>query len=171
MLNLLYDFNSIKVRLELDRSSCGIFQHIDFNSIKVRLEHCNMMIQFMICMLFQFHKGTIRTEILAVSSPLNVNFNSIKVRLELSQMSDNYTNISKFQFHKGTIRTEAPNRLLSLVAIFQFHKGTIRTFHIPLYVHPYSYFNSIKVRLELPKTSILPFFKEFQFHKGTIRTL
>ena len=76
---------------------------------------------------------------------------------------------------------------------FQFHKGTIRT--LLSYQHNYTrdYFNSIKVRLELPLVPVLPVVAvdfnsikvrleqktnnnisprhQFQFHKGTIRTI
>mgnify|MGYP004550817299 CR=1 FL=1 len=55
----------------------------NFNSIKVRLEHVSEG-RFANPVLFQFHKGTIRTGIPIVSSG----------------------SISEFQFHKGTIRTK-----------------------------------------------------------------
>ena len=55
--------------------------------------------------LFQFHKGTIRTECADLK-----NGNSLP-----------------FQFHKGTIRTIANNRTIIIINQFQFHKGTIRT--------------------------------------------
>ena len=77
------------------------------------------------------------------------NFNSIKVRLEpLTEVLRYFRD--KFQFHKGTIRTPYSYRVLSVL----------------------SYFNSIKVRLELPvHTSLLLTTLVFQFHKGTIRTV
>ena len=55
---MLY-FNSIKVQLER-LVSRGCTHHLDFNSIKVQLEHD---VDYVIdtYMLFQFHKGTIRT--------------------------------------------------------------------------------------------------------------
>ena len=55
--------------------------------------------------LFQFHKGTIKTSNYPLFSTLNLsNFNSIKVRLKLIlQMQNNI--LMKFQFHKGTIKT------------------------------------------------------------------
>ena len=34
--------------------------------------------------------------------------------------------------------------------LFQFHKGAIRTYGASSKVHQFGYFNSIKVRLELP---------------------
>ena len=54
---------------------------------------------------FQFHKGTIRTEIFRMRNrQLQEYFNSIKVRLEpiADKITDDY---NEFQFHKGTIRT------------------------------------------------------------------
>ena len=54
--------------------------------------------------------------------------------------------------------------------IFQFHKGTIRTI-LPRILHLcLTYFNSIKVQLELTIDDALLAIPEFQFHKGTIRT-
>ena len=55
--------------------------------------------------IFQFHKGTIRT--------------NKRNRNALIQLS--------FQFHKGTIRTILSTVTVNLHSLFQFHKGTIRT--------------------------------------------
>ena len=98
--------------------------------------------------LFQFHKGTIRTRILAVILIKFLDFNSIKVQLELWQFGICDSKRTKFQFHKGTIRTYASAKNMIAMA-FQFHKGTIRTRHA----------ESAKLLQLL-----------FQFHKGTIRT-
>ena len=75
------DFNSIKVRLELLEKVTKEEKNTNFNSIKVRLEPPpKMMMQG--DMIFQFHKGTIRTEGDNLFF-LHVHyFNSIKVRLE-----------------------------------------------------------------------------------------
>ena len=54
----------------------------DFNSIKVQLE-LKIIIKVALYALFQFHKGTIRTEPLKTGPILSL----------------------LFQFHKGTIRT------------------------------------------------------------------
>ena len=54
---------------------------IDFNSIKVRLE-LDMLIFSFPFRGFQFHKGTIRTAIPLGVAVGVVDFNSIKVRLE-----------------------------------------------------------------------------------------
>ena len=55
------NFNSIKVRLEQVFSTQPIPPYQDFNSIKVRLELFLNLIDSRICILFQFHKGAIRT--------------------------------------------------------------------------------------------------------------
>ena len=55
----------------------------NFNSIKVQLEHIPVEVFSKIKKLFQFHKGTIRTDM-------------ILERLIV---------LASFQFHKGTIRT------------------------------------------------------------------
>ena len=54
---------------------------IDFNSIKVRLE-LSFLIADDIVLVFQFHKGTIRTNRPHHEVVLSIDFNSIKVRLE-----------------------------------------------------------------------------------------
>ena len=76
------------------------------------------------------------------------NFNSIKVRLE-PRSSSRIAGAGRFQFHKGTIRTGC----IGVMAAF------------------YTYFNSIKVRLEHKDAQIAELNENpFQFHKGTIRT-
>ena len=96
-------------------------------------------------------------------------FNSIKVRLEPWSASAEIF-WTEFQFHKGTIRTGEHIFQVARISPFQFHKGTIRT--SPSRTLPFSvrYFNSIKVRLELPTDMWFTRGDEFQFHKGTIRT-
>ena len=54
----------------------------NFNSIKVRLKLGNDAVR-LLDMLFQFHKGTIKTQV-------------ISIRL---------VSLHRFQFHKGTIKT------------------------------------------------------------------
>ena len=103
-----------------------------------------------LCFLFQFHKGTIRTALRLLSSPLRLNFNSIKVQLEPIGPLFKMSSVPTFQFHKGTIRT-----------VYQADEKTGNL-----------NFNSIKVQLEL--IVIHQFLQakiKFQFHKGTIRTL
>ena len=55
-------------------------------------------------------------------------------------------------------------------SIFQFHKGAIRTPSRFFDSLSDRYFNSIKVRLELPEELYHLNILEFQFHKGAIRT-
>ena len=108
-----------------------------------------MKAQIICTLLFQFHKGTIRTVNVADSDAQNLNFNSIKVRLEHDDKAASKLLASLFQFHKGTIRTTTRALTPSLPTSFQFHKGTIRTRYAAL------------------GTFML---QQFQFHKGTIRT-
>ena len=77
-----YHFNSIKVQLERIVGRIQMFLFVNFNSIKVQLEH-EMSRYYTDFMLFQFHKGTIRTLFPRCNNPVPV----------------------VFQFHKGTIRT------------------------------------------------------------------
>ena len=55
---------------------------MNFNSIKVQLE---LSVQFgeSEVLGFQFHKGTIRTDVSTAEKVYDANFNSIKVQLEL----------------------------------------------------------------------------------------
>ena len=95
-----------------------------FNSIKVQLEPFSHF-RWSNTQAFQFHKGTIRTNIDYITPDSPSNFNSIKVQLELG-FDIPVTNLPGFQFHKGTIRTPLP-----VPVLFQV-------------IH----FNSIKVQLE-----------------------
>ena len=76
-----------------------------FNSIKVRLRRAAGLNPDLMYSQFQFHKGTIETNIVFQHSVCSIKyFNSIKVRLRPSYSAD-YSGIAKFQFHKGTIET------------------------------------------------------------------
>ena len=123
---------------------------MDFNSIKVQLELILILRLTLTSLIFQFHKGTIRTFPSTVKMPCYGYFNSIKVQLEPVLPLEQPKN-KTFQFHKGTIRTHFLIRCVCILLIFQFHKGTIRTgTWIPT------------------TTDTIP---KFQFHKGTIRTI
>ena len=66
--------------------------------------------------LFQFHKGTIRTECWNQEHQPPSHFNSIKVQLELP--GTGFLRLPCiFQFHKGTIRTGFPLQPISERAI------------------------------------------------------
>ena len=56
----MYDFNSIKVRLERNTAPEDKGVKVNFNSIKVRLEH-DKFANSDFDNKFQFHKGAIRT--------------------------------------------------------------------------------------------------------------
>ena len=120
--------------------------------------------------IFQFHKGTIKTNIL-LTLLLNIsNFNSIKVRLKLLALAYPY-GTCRFQFHKGTIKTSLSWQERRVRQGFQFHKGTIKTVVVDDLEAAKDYFNSIKVRLKLEDAEddeiVITW---FQFHKGTIKT-
>ena len=100
----IINFNSIKVRLERIFNLPLADSYKNFNSIKVRLELLPIDDDKYI-KLFQFHKGTIRTN--------EVEFLDGSIRI--------------FQFHKGTIRTTQSAPGIAAPSPFQFHKGTIRT--------------------------------------------
>ena len=121
----MFNFNSIKVRLEHRLWLLLILLFHDFNSIKVRLEHPATGTSHQ-PPGFQFHKGTIRTGTRNASIKSLIYFNSIKVRLERS-LRRRISVKAIFQFHKGTIRTYRTFDDLLSELLFQFHKGTIRT--------------------------------------------
>ena len=77
--------------------------------------------------IFQFHKGTIKTDVRIASEQERTNFNSIKVRLKQAREAATTFKIVEFQFHKGTIKT-----------MLRHSKEVLD-----------SNFNSIKVRLKL----------------------
>ncbi len=74
---------------------------------------------------FQFHKGTIKTNLEMLNISNDSNFNSIKVQLK----------------HLIKLRSLAAKS-------FQFHKGTIKTQILLLALITRTYFNSIKVQLK-----------------------
>ena len=76
------NFNSIKVQLEHDKSIALQSLCHYFNSIKVQLELYLQLTEHLV-VIFQFHKGTIRT----------------------FHILDELSFVELFQFHKGTIRT------------------------------------------------------------------
>ena len=57
-------------------------------------------------LVFQFHKGTIKTERDRLRVIPEEDFNSIKVRLK-QRADSNFRPVKLFQFHKGTIKTLA----------------------------------------------------------------
>ena len=98
----------------------------NFNSIKVRLELSCHLLVLLLSLIFQFHKGAIRTLLVLSLVVCHQHFNSIKVRLELSAEIAAAA-LSAFQFHKGAIRTKTAGLYNDNILKFQFHKGAIRT--------------------------------------------
>ena len=98
---------------------------------------------------FQFHKGTIKTNVNVDRYATYHSFNSIKVRLKLEPVQQLCPCVQEFQFHKGTIKTLPLHRWRVPGAGFQFHKGTIKT--------DSDFASQVLAHL-------------FQFHKGTIKT-
>ena len=144
----LSDFNSIKVRLEPKYGADEEGWRMLFQFHKGTIRTDNSPHTKTLYREFQFHKGTIRTRRRRCAPMLEMNFNSIKVRLELEALVSAATSIV-FQFHKGTIRTASQIAAATRDADF----------------------NSIKVRLEPKFDGHIYVDNEFQFHKGTIRTL
>ena len=99
----LENFNSIKVRLKQKIWLQALPLVLHFNSIKVRLKHGGQ-INNRLKSIFQFHKGTIKTQPSIGLLSYTQNFNSIKVRLKHEYHRHNLYQ-RPFQFHKGTIKT------------------------------------------------------------------
>ena len=91
----------------------------------MRLEHS--LYNNAAAIIFQFHKGAIRTLVEKSLRTHSLNFNSIKVRLERNALQKR-SRALVFQFHKGAIRTSAFIQNADAKPQFQFHKGAIRTF-------------------------------------------
>ena len=72
---------------------------LNFNSIKVRLEQISVNAANAL-LLFQFHKGAIRTNLASELHAAHKDFNSIKVRLEPAVLSD----ISDFELYFNSIK-------------------------------------------------------------------
>ena len=87
-----------------------------FNSIKVRLKLNKATISISLQIQFQFHKGTIKTETEPLFNEEQPNFNSIKVRLKRKFKCKRFNKYS-FQFHKGTIKTEYQKAMKNAGAI------------------------------------------------------
>ena len=97
--------------------------------------------------MFQFHKGSIKTQSGIPLIPIDASFNSIKVRLRLA---------GNEQSHRAA----------------SFNSIKVRLRHICFIrnINNVNCFNSIKVRLRhLDDMIKLPCVK-FQFHKGSIKT-
>ena len=123
-LNIVYYFNSIKVRLKLTIGSLHV------------------------CLFkFQFHKGTIKTQEPHQHRAIHQHFNSIKVRLKLCIVCVSYPLTQHFNSIKVRLKLHKSLTLHSHI-VFQFHKGTIKTFSLSLSSFQSLYFNSIKVRLK-----------------------
>ena len=134
----------------------------NFNSIKVRLKP-QMKCLMGSCETFQFHKGTIKTNVCVFDGTASLHFNSIKVRLKHDDtsvvflyshhfnsikvrlkhfMGMSKENPLKFQFHKGTIKTRLLRSWHFILMLFQFHKGTIKTLKLT--------YKSIPHRISIP---------------------
>ena len=141
-----WDFNSIKVRLKLKTDFSINVQVNYFNSIKVRLKR-NPKHTKDDRRLFQFHKGTIKTELKILKDGTIGNFNSIKVRLKQVMIYRNML-LTIFQFHKGTIKTILNWEMSQLLQYFNSIKVRLKLSDAIEQVIGVMYFNSIKVRLK-----------------------
>ena len=117
-----------------------------FNSIKVRLKLI-VLVFYLLSVIFQFHKGTIKTFSLRTQKSTIVYFNSIKVRLK--RIIRTHFGSGRRYFNSIKVRLKRMMLLLLFAyMLFQFHKGTIKTV-TRLILHDFLMnFNSIKVRLK-----------------------
>ena len=120
---------------------------LHFNSIKVRLKQLGAAISNA-GQVFQFHKGTIKTNLRAIYEQ----------------------STSRFQFHKGTIKTYPETNLNKSILDFNSIKVRLKLGSEILIIVTYRNFNSIKVRLKPNRHLEKSLTLVFQFHKGTIKT-
>ena len=99
---------------------------MNFNSIKVRLKQKLEMISSYF-VLFQFHKGTIKTIKYQFCHNAVQHFNSIKVRLKLAVATGIIIPMQYFNSIKVRLKHSSFLGSLSKAFSFQFHKGTIKT--------------------------------------------
>ena len=124
-------FNSIKVQLE----HCGVcsvaYLTNCFNSIKVQLERFFSRLELFAQLMFQFHKGSIRTKHGTERTHRLRCFNSIKVQLEHNFIKVLISVVCCFNSIK--VQLEHSDKSFSWSRrLFQFHKGSIRTgFRLP----------------------------------------
>ena len=97
----------------------------NFNSIKVRLK-LQLIKSERRTQIFQFHKGTIKTNNDKTwckdAHPFQFHKGTIKTCLTPYKRV-----LLVFQFHKGTIKTGSSGGYAKIGSSFQFHKGTIKT--------------------------------------------
>ena len=120
----------------------------NFNSIKVQLKRIGWAINIR-DVEFQFHKGTIKTDISLRWWRTPPYFNSIKVQLKqqrAANIDSMGTNFNSIKVQLKRLRTSS----VSCCIRFQFHKGTIKTDFTAGLHHNELDFNSIKVQLKLP---------------------
>ena len=79
--------------------------HYNFNSIKVRLELRTCQVWTALFSVFQFHKGAIRTQQVQSVFPSNALFQFHKGAIRTKSLNLPAFISSTFQFHKGAIRT------------------------------------------------------------------
>ena len=120
--------------------------------------------------LFQFHKGSIKTNnIKAYVVGVNkFQFHKGSIKTDLGEA--HFVVADMFQFHKGSIKTWTGGLYCLSLHVFQFHKGSIKTVHAATGRDGERRFNSIKVRLRHRGQHAEIYAAEFQFHKGSIKT-
>ena len=141
------DFNSIKVRLKPVARLVSWSKRPNFNSIKVRLK-LKIVLLVSVSVIFQFHKGTIKTRAKRKVPHWRRYFNSIKVRLKLWRFKKLTIKFKHFNSIKVRLKPDVGAKDKGDY-LFQFHKGTIKTDRNRQRYQFTLNFNSIKVRLKL----------------------
>ena len=85
----------------------ALFTQLDFNSIKVRLKLLSEILIIAI-LIFQFHKGTIKTTL----------------------AQEEGQGVQVFQFHKGTIKTSSTRLVMSSIPNFNSIKVRLKPFGV-----------------------------------------
>ena len=141
-------FNSIKVQLRLYKHLPSTVIPVLFQFHKGTIKTQKILNMFNRAGIFQFHKGTIKTKIHIWDSSINSDFNSIKVQLRHKTIHVKMNRCPYFNSIKVQLRQIIPLILLLIC----------------------SNFNSIKVQLRHFISLHTNNVSKFQFHKGTIKT-
>ena len=123
----LPSFNSIVVRLKGKAGRCRRRSRSTFQfhsgSIKSEIQRQ----QAREGGRFQFHSGSIKSREKSTYIPLCVCFNSIVVRLKGEWIPQNPGAAIWFQFHSGSIKRRYESQGYTSLIRFQFHSGSIKS--------------------------------------------
>ena len=119
--------------------------------------------------MFQFHTGSIKSEISVLLRDSFTGFNSILVRLKDHKQTP--LNCLLPGFNSILVRLKDPFAVYAFSPFFsfQFHTGSIKSSGLSPISKPLRGFNSILVRLKVSHSNPESRAHQFQFHTGSIK--